>query len=154
MLIKIATNVALRINGDARKHECHIHYNINVPWSCEHECQQRLPPDVLWCSRIIVTVFHSQSVLLLNMIHQAFVISKNFEEESIIFMFVSQLPSNILTFPFRCLSKNSENQSRIKILVSCTRSRETAVLFWVSCCLRRRLPRSLHQRDVGDSFSC
>ena len=32
-------------------------------------------------------------------------------------MFISQLPSNICTFPFRCLSENSENQSRIKNFV-------------------------------------
>jgi hypothetical protein len=67
-------------------------------------------------------------------------------------MFVSQLPSNICTFPFRCLSENLENQSRIKISVTCTRSCETEVLFSVSCCLRRRLPRSLHRRDVGVRF--
>lgn len=98
--------------------------------------------------------FIDSVVFRVNMIHQALVTGENFEEKFIIFIFLSQLPSNIRAFPFRCIGEKSENQSRIKMSVSCTLSRETAVLFPVSCCLGRCLPRSLHQRDVGDSFSC
>jgi len=52
----------------------------------------RLRPRGHWDrpSRIIVTLFHWQSLVFrLNMIHQAFVTGENFEEEFVIFIFVS-----------------------------------------------------------------